>query len=226
MNTEDALSLKTNGQTFSPLIYATFSRRLYSREHRRYCGAMEETLQHWFIHEIVAHEAALMRYILRAWPDREEAADIRQEIYAKIYESAAKVRPTLPRHYLFTIARNLIVDRVRHGKVVSIEAHGDLDDLHLLIDEISPERQVSARQELKRLIVAFEGLPEVCRETIWKRKIEELSQKAVAAVMGTNERVVERRLSKGIRLLAESFFGTPENLPIRSVRSKGKAQHG
>lgn len=186
---------------------------------------MEETLQDWFIHQIVAHEADLMRYILRAWPDREEAADIRQEIYAKVYKSAATVRPTLPRRYLFTIARNLIVDRVRHGKVVSIELHDDLDDLNLLVDELSPERLVSARQELKRLVAAFESLPEVCRETIWQRKVEELSQKAVATAMGIKERVVERRLSRGIRLLAESFFGAPRNLPITSISRKKEREH-
>jgi RNA polymerase sigma factor (sigma-70 family) len=187
---------------------------------------MEETLQLWFIHKIVCHEAALMRYIRRAWPDHEEAADLRQEIYAKVYESASKSRPVSPQYYLFATARNLIVDRVRRGKIVSIEMRDDLGEINTFIDELSPERHVSARQELTRLIAAFESLPEACRETVWKRKVEELSQKAVAAAMGTKERVVERRLHRGIRLLAEHFFGASENQSSPHTQGEREREHG
>jgi RNA polymerase sigma factor (sigma-70 family) len=187
---------------------------------------MAETPQQWFIQEILPHEASLMRYIRRICPNREEAADIRQEIYAKVYELGARARPTSPRQYLFTSARNLIVDRVRRGKVVSIEIRSDLDDVNLLIDELSPERHVSARQEMKRLVKAFDALPEDCREAIWKRKVEELSQKSTAEAIGIKERVVERRLSRGIRLLAESFFGREETEIFSGNRGKKRRGHG
>ena len=188
---------------------------------------MEGPIQLWFVQEILPHEAALMRYIRRAWPDRTEAADIRQEIYAKVYESASAQRPQQPRRYLFITARNLCVDRLRRGKVVSIELRSDLEEVHPLIDELSPERLEASRQELKRLIDAFEALPEILRETIWKRKIEELPQKAVAVSMGTQERVVERRLSRGIRLLAERFFGTEEDVRTETApRRSDERDHG
>jgi RNA polymerase sigma factor (sigma-70 family) len=167
---------------------------------------MTETLQQWFVREILVHEPALMRYISRAWPDRSECHDIRQEAYAKVYESASVTRPTNPRSYLFTITRNLILDRLRRGKIVSIEVRGDLDELNVLIDEMSPERMVGARQELRRLIRAFELLPPLCREIVWKRRVEELSQKEVAQGMGIKEKAVERGIARGIRLLAESYF--------------------
>ena len=110
---------------------------------------------------------------------------------------------------------------------MSIELRSNLEDIDLLIDELSPERHVTARQELRRLIDAFEALPAIFRETIWKRKVEELSQKAVAAAMGTKERVVERRLSKGIRLLADNFFGTSEDARASPVsRQKDECEHG
>lgn len=190
---------------------------------------MEDTLQQWFVREVIVHEPALMRYILRAWPDHCEAADIRQEVYSRVYEAAAAARPSTPRAFLFTSARNLILDRVRRAKIISIEVRGDLDELHVLIDEISPERRVSARQEIGCLIEAFATLPGPCREVIWKRKVEELSQKEVAAIMGTKERVVARRLSRGIRLLAESFFGarsTAKSIDDESEYSEDESEHG
>jgi len=168
---------------------------------------MDDSLNAWFAREILAHEGALMRYLLRSWFRREDIHDLRQEIYVRIYEAAAKVRPALPKSFMFTTARHLMTDRLRRGRVVSIEAVGDIDALNVLIDEISPERRMGARQELKRLTDAFDRLPDRCREVVWLRRVEELSQKQVAARMGISEKTVEKQVAKGARLIADYFYG-------------------
>src|SRR6266581_8947470 len=112
---------------------------------------MEDTLERWFIREIVVHEAALMRHLGRLWPNRsDDLLDIRQEVYVRVYEAAGRARPVAPKSFLFATARNLIVDRVRRERVVHIEARGELDALNVLIDEISAERRASAREALAR----------------------------------------------------------------------------
>ena len=113
----------------------------------------------------------------------------------------------MPKSFMFTTARHLMTDRLRRGRVVSIEAVGDLDALNVLIDEISPERRLSARQDLKRLTDAFDRLPDRCREVVWLRRVEELPQKEVAARMGISEKTVEKQVAKGARLIAEYFYG-------------------
>ena len=168
---------------------------------------MDDSLNNWFAREILVHESALMRYLLRSWFRREEIHDLRQEIYVRVYEAAAKTRPAMPKSFMFTTARHLMTDRLRRGRVVSIEAVGDIDALNVLIDEISPERRLVARQELKRLTDAFDRLPDRCREVVWLRRVEELSQKAVAARMGISEKTVEKQVAKGARLIAEYFYG-------------------
>ena len=168
---------------------------------------MDDSLNNWFAREILVHESALMRYLLRSWFRREEIHDLRQEIYVRVYEAAAKTRPAMPKSFMFTTARHLMTDRLRRGRVVSIEAVGDIDALNVLIDEISPERRLGARQELKRLTDAFDRLPDRCREVVWLRRVEELSQKAVAARMGISEKTVEKQIAKGARLIAEYFYG-------------------
>jgi len=168
---------------------------------------VDDSLNNWFAREILAHEGALMRYLLRSWFRREEIHDLRQEIYVRIYEAAAKARPAMPKSFLFTTARHLMTDRLRRGRVVSIEAVGDLDVLNVLIDEVSPERRMGARQELKRLTDAFDRLPDRCREVVWLRRVEELSQKQVAARMGISEKTVEKQVAKGARLIADYFYG-------------------
>jgi len=168
---------------------------------------VDDSLNNWFAREILVHESALMRYLLRSWFRREEIHDLRQEIYVRVYEAAAKTRPAMPKSFMFTTARHLMTDRLRRGRVVSIEAVGDIDALNVLIDEISPERRLGARQELKRLTDAFDRLPDRCREVVWLRRVEELSQKEVAARMGISEKTVEKQVAKGARLIAEYFYG-------------------
>lgn len=168
---------------------------------------MNESLDAWFAREILAHESALMRYLLRSWFRRDEIHDLRQDIYVRVYEAAVRARPTMPKSFMFTTARHLMTDRLRRGRVVSIEAVGDLDALNVLIDDVSPERRLGARQELQRLTAAFDRLPERCREVVWLRRVEELSQKEVAARMGISEKTVEKQVAKGMRLIAEYFYG-------------------
>src|ERR1700676_1889878 len=111
---------------------------------------MDLALTAWFMREVLAHEASLMRYPKRACPNEHEVADIRQEVYARVFDAARKSRPSHPKSFLFTTARHLMVDKARHARVVSIEAAGDLEGLDVLVDELSPERRHEGRQELKR----------------------------------------------------------------------------
>ncbi len=168
---------------------------------------MDDSLNAWFAREILVHEGALMRYLLRSWFRREEVHDLRQEIYVRVYEAAAKARPSMPKSFMFTTARHLMTDRLRRGRVVSIEAVGDIDALNVLVDEVSPEHRLSARQELSRLTDAFDRLPDRCREVVWLRRVEELPQKEVAARMGISEKTVEKQVAKGARLIADYFYG-------------------
>lgn len=168
-------------------------------------GQMGDTLEQWFIREVLAHEGALMRHLSRVWPDRSEIRDIRQEAYVRVYEAARKARPLAPKSFLFATARNLMADRIRRERVVCIEARGELDALNVLIDEISPERRTQAHQELARLGRAFERLPLRCREVMWLTKVENLSQQEVAHRLGVQEKAVEKQVSRGIRLLAEAL---------------------
>lgn len=168
---------------------------------------MDDSLDDWFAREILVHEGALVAFLQRAWSNRAEIHDLRQETYIRVYEAAGKARPTAPRAFLFATARHLITDRLRRGRVVSIETMGDLDALNVLVDEMSPERRLDSHQVLRRLAEAFDRLPDRCREVVWLRRVQELSQKEVAARLGISEKTVEKQVAKGVRLIAAHFHG-------------------
>ena len=174
---------------------------------------MDEELNSWFAREVLTHERALVRYLLRKWPHRDEVPDLRQDVYIRVYEAARSKRPTFAKTFLFTTARHLMIDRARHARVVSIESVGNLDDLNVLVDEVSADRRLHAQLELKQLGMAFGLLPPRCREVVWLRKVEGFSQGEVALRLGISARTVEFQVQKGMRILADALgsngYGNP-----------------
>ena len=188
---------------------------------------MDDSLDSWFAREILPHEDSLVRYLTRTWPHRDDIHDLRQEIYIRVYEAAAKARPLSPKSFMFATARHLMADRIRRGRIVSIESTADLDALNVLVDEISPEQRASARQELGRLAQAFDLLPPQCRKVVWMRKVEGISQKDVAQGLGITEGAVEKQITKGVRLLAKLLFGGDGSEGTsQSVLNDHEAGHG
>lgn len=164
------------------------------------------TLNHWFAREILPHEAALVRYLRRIWRNPEELHDLRQEIYVRVYEAAGKSRPHSPRSFLFSTAKHLITDRVRRSRVLRIEAVADMEALNVAAEQSTPERELHERQELMRLADALRTLPPRCREVVWLRRVDELSQREVARLMKISEKTVETQIMKGTRLLASALL--------------------
>jgi RNA polymerase sigma factor (sigma-70 family) len=166
-----------------------------------------DTLEEWFRREILPHEAALVRFLYRKWVKFKDVEDIRHDIYVRILEAAERERPTQPKAFLFSVARNLLIDRARHDRIVAIDLLEDLDTLNVMIDEVSPERRASGREQLMRLSALFDRLPERRRQVVWMRRIEDLPQKEIARRLQIAEATVEKHLVLGIRALAEAFYG-------------------
>lgn len=189
---------------------------------------MSESLDTWFKREILVHEHLLVNFLSRSWRRPQEIDDLRQEIYVKAYEAARASRPHSPKAFLFIVARHLVIDRIRRARVISIESVGDFDESTVSMDELSPERRLDARQQLKRLAEALNALPPKCRQVIWMRRIDELSQKEVAERLGVSVRTVESHALKGMHLLADSLLAQntlPKPNGFNTASDNGN-QHG
>lgn len=187
-----------------------------------------DSLDDWFSREILVHERALLKFLMRVWPDKAEVDDLCQETYIRVYESAARDRPTQPRGFLFATARHLMTDKVRRGRIVSIEMRGNIDALNVLIDELSPEHRVNVGQDLWRLAQAFSSLPPNCRDILWMMKVEDITQSEIARRMGVPRKTVEKRALRGFRLLQEAYFGGTglDERVQGSVRIESESDHG
>jgi len=189
---------------------------------------MKESLDTWFKREVLIHEPTLMRYLSRVWSARDEVEDLRQDVYIRVYEAAKKSRPAAVRPFLLTIARNLMADRHRRARIISIEVVSDPDVLNVLVEEVSPERRVGAWQDLKRAIRALNQLPPKCREVVWLRRVEELPIKEIAARLGISVRTAENQVFRGMKALGATVFSCEarSDPEYRSEPTETENQHG
>ncbi len=179
------------------------------------------SLDEWFEAEVLRHEAALTHYLRSAWPNPADVPDLRQEAYVRVYESAARQRPQSPRAFLLTTARNLILDRIRRERIVSIDFTPDFESLNVLIEGISPEQRVNARQELRRLADAIDQLPANCRAVVWLRRVDGLSQREVAEKLGMQEGTVASHLARGMRALTKVVLGSANEADVEGTANGG-----
>lgn len=167
----------------------------------------EEALKAWFFREIFPLEPALTRFLARNWRTRDQIGDLRQEIYASVYESARDRLPLQAKPFLFTVARNHLINSARRERIVSFELVADLEALPVVIDSITPERQLTARDELRRLQAGLNKLPSRCREIVMLRKVEGLTQREVAQRLKVGESTVEHQMVYGMRALVDYMLG-------------------
>jgi RNA polymerase sigma-70 factor (ECF subfamily) len=182
----------------------------------------------WFTREILPHEAALLCYLARICPNPADIQDIRHDAYVRILEAADRFRAVAPKSLLFMTARRLVIDRVRKSRVVPIDLRGDMDELNVLIDEVTPERRAGIRQQLITVSAAFNRLPEKCREVVWLRRVEGLSQKEIAATLSISEGTVEKHLMRGARRLADLLTAPESTAAARRgfARADEETRHG
>jgi len=163
----------------------------------------------WFVREVLPLEADLMQYLHHNWRNQSDIADLRQDVYVRVLEGAKREIPERARQFVFTTARNLLVDRVRRERIVPFDAVADADALGLEMDVPGPERTMLARDELRRLQTALDRLPERPRQAVVMRRVEGLTGREIAARMGISEAAVSKHIDAGIRALANLLYGEP-----------------
>ncbi|EIZ78304.1 two-component system regulatory protein [Novosphingobium sp. Rr 2-17] len=167
----------------------------------------DATLKVWFCSEVLPLEAALSRYIRRNCSSLEDIVDLRQEIYERALKGASEALPDHSQRYVYTIARNLLINRAKRERIISFELVADLGDLDQDVDLFVAERQLIARDELRRAQAGMAVLPARCREVVWLRKVEGLSTREAAERLGVGLDTIERQLTLGMRALADFMLG-------------------
>jgi|SRR6185437_6032680 len=179
-------------------------------------GMAASEVNAWFVREVLPLEAALRRYLRNGWRNDSDVSDMCQDVFVRALEAARNEFPRATKPFVFSIARNLLLNRLHRDQIVSIDAVADLESFGLASDEPLPDRSLSARQDWKRLQLVLSQLPDRWREVVVMRKVEGLSRKEIAHRMGLAERTVALHLANGIAALTDLFHydaAEPKSVP-------------
>ncbi len=155
----------------------------------------------------LVHLDALYQVALRLTRNRAEAEDVVQEAFLRAFRSFDRFNPgTNCRAWLFTILRNVFLNRVRRHWREVLEA--DVGDL-VTTEAASEGRLVPGNPEEELLQTVLHGdvdralktLPLPFREAVVLVDLEGLSYREVAEVLGCPVGTVMSRLSRGRALL-------------------------
>jgi RNA polymerase sigma factor (sigma-70 family) len=150
---------------------------------------------------------ALVAYFLKRTGNRTEAEDLTQDVLVKVLNQADAVDIETARAYIFTAAANLLRDRIRQSAARRTSTTPDFGDTPIaaLVEEISPERVLMARQTLKDVLKALGDLSERTRDIFVLYRIEKMKQHEIASLYGLSHTTVERHLARAVAFLAERF---------------------
>ncbi len=144
------------------------------------------------------------RFALRLTGSRQEAEDLTQETFLHAWRRRRHLRePDAMRVWLFTIARNLWYDRLRRKRRRPRQNEPLPGDRESTIGP--PDRELAAREDLRRVLEAIDSLPARQREVLYLRACEELSLNEIAAIVGISPEAAKASLCEARKRLRRQF---------------------
>lgn len=164
--------------------------------------------------ELVArYSRPLTLMILKIVRDQEEAKDISQSVFLKVYEALPKFMAASSfKTWLYSIAMNAVKDHLRKTRRSRFV---DDDPENLVDSSESPAERLDAARMSKNIREAMELLPEKQRLTFQLRIYENLDYKEIAQILGGT--------AGGAR---GNFFQALKTLKERLVDWNGNARTG
>jgi len=159
----------------------------------------------WLARNVLPHEALIRARLKDISMYGLDIEDVIQETYTRILSIPALESIRYPKQYAVQTARAIVIDYVRHSRVVSIAYSGSLEMLAVPVGEVSAEERLEFQAEVAAVADAVAQLPDRCRETLLMRRIEGLSQKEVAKRLNVSEKSVERYMTDAVRQLIKLF---------------------
>ena len=157
---------------------------------------------------------ALTNYLYRMLNDYEEAVDLAQETFIRVYRAAARYHAGYAfSTYLYRIATNLAISELRKRKrrrLLSLTGWFAADeteagDLDLPDGQPLPDVQLVETERNAAVARAIRALPEKYRAPLVLRDVEGHSYEIIAQILATNEGTVKSRISRARGLLRDKL---------------------
>ena len=156
----------------------------------------------WFKSEIVSLRQKLYLYALKMMGTEEEAEDIVQETFLKLWNHRKHLMTLKnPGGFTMQTCKNTCIDKLRQRK-----DRAEADDFHLNAENYTPytySEQKNAADLIRQII---ENLPGLQKTIIKMRDIEDYELEEIASITGTQISAVTANLSRARKKVRDEFI--------------------
>ncbi len=163
---------------------------------------------------LVKYERAVFSICLRMVRNREQAEDLAQESFMKVFAMLERYNPSYAfSSWLFKITSNLCIDSIRKRKLDTLpldqpiqSAAGEFSRQYESRED-DPEKTMIGREKMERLKEAIESLPPHYRIMILLRHQQDLSYEEIAETLEVPLGTVKARIHRAREMLKNRLAG-------------------
>jgi RNA polymerase sigma factor (sigma-70 family) len=156
------------------------------------------------------HQGAIYNFCLHVLGQSDDAADVAQETFVRLYTHLGKLdehEPIAP--WLFRVARNRCIDVIRRRRTVPLAVADDTGESSLIFepadDDPLPD-ELAERADLQRLLAAaIAQLPPTYAEVVSLRYTSDLSFAEIGAILDCDEGAARVRFHRAKALLRRNL---------------------
>jgi RNA polymerase sigma-70 factor (ECF subfamily) len=155
------------------------------------------------------HSSAVYRYLAGVYGREEDAEEVTQEAFLRLHQAlVAEVAIDSPRAWTLTVARRLMLDRLRHERTLSTRTVNVAADVLEAVRDVapSPEASLARRRRVAELTDAIRGLTDLERQCLFARA-EGLTLREIGEVVNMDLRRVAEVVTRSVRTLKGRLRG-------------------
>lgn len=144
----------------------------------------------------------LRNYLYYQCGDLQQAEDLVQEAFIKLWNNCKKVVFEKARGFLFAVAKNAFYNQVAHKKVV-VEYAKSQPQKNL--DNETPQYKMEEEEFMTQLQAAIAALPDGQREVFLLNRLDKKTYKEMAEMLGVSQTAIEKRMQKALQKLRKTI---------------------
>ena len=148
------------------------------------------------------HSQTLRNYIYYKCGNTQQAEDIVQESYIKLWDNCSKIIFEKAKSFLYTVANNRFFNEVAHKKVVLEHQRKNVSSDST---NQTPQFILEEKEFYKKLKKVIADLPEKQREVFLLSRIDKKKYTEIAEIVGISVKAVEKRMSKALLIIKEKI---------------------
>ena len=141
---------------------------------------------------------ALINFLQSKLGSTQEAYDVAQETYERLLNNDKTALINNPKAFVFRMASNLAIDRIRQRKIRGDDEVGDFDAADLVSPILPPDEQIEIELTVAMVRMFIAELPPKCRSAFLYYKFEERDYSEIAGMLGVSESMIRKYVIRAV----------------------------